>query len=56
MEEHKRRVVKTIRYQTAVADKKTEKIYTVTVRYMEVSEQEAETKLSIIKGILKNSY
>lgn len=56
MEDNKKRVVKTIQYQTVVADKKSEKIYTVTVQFLEVSEEEARTKQGIIETILKREY
>nr|WP_121271691.1 hypothetical protein [Pedobacter schmidteae] len=56
MEDNKKRVVKTIQYQTAVADKKSEKIYTVTVEFLEVSDEEARIKRGIIESILKKEY
>ncbi|MNR58138.1 hypothetical protein D3C85_1790620 [compost metagenome] len=56
MEDNKRRIVKTVRYKTAIADKKSEKMYTVTVQFLEVSEQQATIKRGIIESILKNGY
>jgi hypothetical protein len=56
MEEHKRRVVKTIWYKKPVVDKTTKKTYKVIVKFLEVSEEEAKMKLEMIKDIMKRRY
>jgi hypothetical protein len=56
IEDNKKRVVKTIRYKKAVADKKSEKLYTVTVQFLEVPKQQARIKRGIIESISKSGY
>jgi len=47
---------KVIQYKKAFGKGKNQKIYTITVLYVKISEEEAKTKRSLIESIIRKGY